>query len=388
MTDKNALWQKGHDQEVQVNQRALIDKVLARYSGEFTVFRELLQNSDDADATNAEIHFNTQAYKDRVKSGTPKQHLKEGSSNYALQNLKTRPLAQWIFRNDGMPFRDQDWDRLKKIAKGNPDEKKIGAFGVGFYSLFSITDEPFVKSEKQWMGFYWKNKGDQLFTRRGELASPPELSPSGKPWTSFEMPLRQPSPLPGLLIDLARFLATSVTFMVNLRDVSVFVDGLRLIQIQKDIGPINPLSLPNDLNPTSTLNTMVVKTLNSQEISISAHLSRYVYYHSIEKSTGRSKRGPTSFKDLLSPVFTQFASTSRPLTPTEEPQDWTNDEADPLEVLHSSVNLHIYSAGVDVTLEENMISELERATKKKPPSTCSYSLIYVSLISFYVLITI
>jgi hypothetical protein len=49
-------------------------------------------------------------------------------------------------------------------AEGNPDEEKIGAFGVGkqvfgsrssrihgvailgFYSLFSITEEPFVKS--------------------------------------------------------------------------------------------------------------------------------------------------------------------------------------------------------------------------------------------------
>ena len=29
-------WESGHDESVEVNQRALIDKVLARYSGEFT----------------------------------------------------------------------------------------------------------------------------------------------------------------------------------------------------------------------------------------------------------------------------------------------------------------------------------------------------------------
>jgi len=40
-----AQWSQGYDETVEVNQRALIDKVLARYSGEFTVFRELLQNS-------------------------------------------------------------------------------------------------------------------------------------------------------------------------------------------------------------------------------------------------------------------------------------------------------------------------------------------------------
>jgi hypothetical protein len=83
-------------------------------------------------------------------------------------------------------------------AEGKPDEQKIGAFGVGkpgrvilehaeilmqanrllqvnsasrlisrcvnpLCSLFSITEEPFVTSGNQWMGFYWKDKKDQLF---------------------------------------------------------------------------------------------------------------------------------------------------------------------------------------------------------------------------------
>jgi hypothetical protein len=33
--------------------------------------------------------------------------------------------------NDGMAFRPQDWQRLKKIAEGNPDEEKIGAYVEG-----------------------------------------------------------------------------------------------------------------------------------------------------------------------------------------------------------------------------------------------------------------
>ena len=55
---------------MEVNQRALIDKVLARYSGEFTVFRELLQNSDDASSSEVEIHFDTQAHLDTKESTT------------------------------------------------------------------------------------------------------------------------------------------------------------------------------------------------------------------------------------------------------------------------------------------------------------------------------
>lgn len=47
-------------------------------------------------------------------------------------------------------------------ADGNPDEEKIGAFGVGFYSLFSITEEPFVTSGARWMGFHWKDGKDQV----------------------------------------------------------------------------------------------------------------------------------------------------------------------------------------------------------------------------------
>ena len=35
-------------------------------------------------------------------------------------------------------------------------------FGVGFYSLFCVTEEPFVTSGGQWMGFYWKDKKDQV----------------------------------------------------------------------------------------------------------------------------------------------------------------------------------------------------------------------------------
>lgn len=36
-------------------------------------------------------------------------------------------MVRYTVMNDGIPFRPQDWQRLKKIAEGNPDEEKIGA---------------------------------------------------------------------------------------------------------------------------------------------------------------------------------------------------------------------------------------------------------------------
>src|SRR5579871_1626845 len=47
--------QDGSEQRVEVNQRMLIDKMLARYSSDFVVCRELIQNADDAKATS--FHF-------------------------------------------------------------------------------------------------------------------------------------------------------------------------------------------------------------------------------------------------------------------------------------------------------------------------------------------
>jgi hypothetical protein len=34
-------------------------------------------------------------------------------------------VTRILFKNDGFPFRPEDWERLKKIAQGNPDEKKV-----------------------------------------------------------------------------------------------------------------------------------------------------------------------------------------------------------------------------------------------------------------------
>jgi hypothetical protein len=88
---------------VEVNQWALIDNILARYASQGAVYRELIQNSNDADDTHAEIYF----------------------------SVNDNVATQVMYRNNTMPFRLQDWDPLKKIAEGNPDVSKVGAFGVG-----------------------------------------------------------------------------------------------------------------------------------------------------------------------------------------------------------------------------------------------------------------
>ncbi len=118
----------GNDEAVTVNTRALIDKVLARYSGEWTTLRELLQNAADASASKVIIKFETSP------SPTVPVPSSLDSSARLKHVLLHHTLKSTIVENNGEVFKITDWSRLKKIAEGNPDETKIGAFGVGFYS--------------------------------------------------------------------------------------------------------------------------------------------------------------------------------------------------------------------------------------------------------------
>ncbi|EIN13823.1 hypothetical protein PUNSTDRAFT_117488 [Punctularia strigosozonata HHB-11173 SS5] len=390
-SSRDALWASGHDESVEVNQRALIDKVLARYSGEFTVFRELLQNSDDAKARSVEIRFETKQYLDRKerKNGTAEVvDADTHSEAEKLPDLKTIAVHRWSFRNNGIVFRDEDWTRLKKIAEGNPDEEKIGAFGVGFYSLFSVTEEPWVTSGDQWMRFYWKNQGDQLFVRRGTLP-PDQLPPSsenghGNPWTTFEMDLREPQPIPSPF-DFTRFLASSITFMNTLSDVSFYFDDKRLARLTKSPGVPKQLSLPQGLKATSDANMMHVRGIQSTPLHISAQVMRWVHTVGTDKppppAKQRQQAKPSAqtsggfFSSLFSSLGVSTPQRSNtplpPAPPLPKPK-----EVDLTENIDSSVVLTIFSADVEVKLDKKMTAELVRSTKKNPPSRMKYELIY------------
>ncbi|KZT22896.1 hypothetical protein NEOLEDRAFT_1137233 [Neolentinus lepideus HHB14362 ss-1] len=373
---RDALWESGRDESVEVNQRALIDKVLARYSGEFTVFRELLQNSDDAGSSAVEIHFETKLYLERKPNDGEYQDgagvAAVSSGKQDLPDLKTVQVHQWVFKNNGQVFREEDWSRLKKIAEGNPDEEKIGAFGVGFYSLFSVTEDPFVTSGDQWMGFYWK--GDQLLARRGNTSKEPD------PWTSFLMVLREPSPLPPAF-DFTRFLASSITFMAHLREVSVFLDDKCLARLLKTPGHPKALSIPRGLKNTSPGGGMAVKGIQVTPLHIKAEVLRWVYSVGTEKPPPvvvppKPRQAPAS-GGFFSSLFSSFASTpSRTSTPIPPPPSKPQSQVNLLEVNESNVTLSIFTADVEVRLDKKVEKELYRSTKKNPPSRLKYELIY------------
>ena len=41
------------------------------------------------------------------------------------KDLGEKKCTRILFKNNGFAFRAEDWNRLKKIAEGNPDEQKV-----------------------------------------------------------------------------------------------------------------------------------------------------------------------------------------------------------------------------------------------------------------------
>ena len=247
---------RNRDIRVEVNQRSLIDKILARYASAGAVYRELLQNSDDAEASVAEVRFSTTS---GGGGGDCAQNSLSSSSTITGDGGSDRGLAassnsgkkgpgtvsQVVYRNNGVPFRDQDWSRLRKIAEGNPDVSKVGAFGVGAYAMFSVSEEPMVISGGEALAFHWR--GDALWTRTGPAPDSRARGDEGRQeqrWTTFVLPSRDPYAAPDA-VEFGKFLCGNLTFTKSLRTVRVYVnDRLRLTVSKEPAGRSREVTPP------------------------------------------------------------------------------------------------------------------------------------------------
>jgi hypothetical protein len=93
--------------------------MLARYSSEHVVLRELLQNADDARASHVEFRFTTGA------SASAASLKGRGGPKRDTVVTELREI------NNGSLFSEDDWTRVARIAEGNPSEDSVGMFGVG-----------------------------------------------------------------------------------------------------------------------------------------------------------------------------------------------------------------------------------------------------------------
>lgn len=303
--------------------------------------RELLQNAADANATSVEVRYDT------VNKSSQPSH-----QEVDIQDLAKLKMRRMLVKNNGHSFREEDWQRLKRIAEGNPDETKIGAFGVGFYSVFADCEEPFVSSGNETMIFYWKE--NTLVTRRHKLKA-------SDPFTTFLLEYREPTELPDLK-ELCKFFATSLTF-VKLNSISLYVDDRCLLQLRKKTSPAEPLAIPNSINPVTTDRLMRVAGVETERLQIDAKYMNITHH-----------RPPVvDIANGLRSIFARFGGA--------QPASSTAKEANPSnlsEYSTATIFLRIATATVTTSVSLAFAKELERATKKPPPKTTKIAILSMS----------
>lgn len=366
----------GNDEAVTVNTRALIDKVLARYSGEWTTLRELLQNAADASASKVVIKFETlpSPTVPVPQSSEPSARLKHVLLHHTLKST--------IVENNGEVFKGTDWSRLKKIAEGNPDETKIGAFGVGFYSVFSDCEEPFVSSGKEALAFYWQK--DALFTKFTKTLALPSGQTSN---TTFVLPMRnRTSPIPSLL-SLCQFLTSSLTF-VGLESIEMWLDEWRIIALNKKVAPSVDLQIPKEVERKTREGLMHVAGVTKETAQLDAHWLKAVEWkpkavsNNLSVGSGSTIKGAQSSQSLrgffsrLAPGASNSAALDR--AAKEEKQIQERLEEDLMGESNATIFLHVNKATVRTLVGQSFSSELERATKKPPPKSTTVSLLSAS----------
>lgn len=178
--------------------KEFIGKIKKMYSSNDALYRELLQNSDDAKASEAEIHFTSQ--------------------NEAVENI--------LFSNNGAHFSAYDWIRLKKIAVENVAEQDEDLFGAGTCAIFRISNAPRIASGKQKLEFFWEN--DMLHTKMDCVDGPTSK------WTNFSLPSRDLYHIPDL-VQLGELICANLTFTFHLSKVSVVVNNTERLVIRKSM---------------------------------------------------------------------------------------------------------------------------------------------------------
>ena len=118
-----------------------LSTLLEDYTDGFAVPKELIQNADDAGAT--EVRF---LYDERTNEDAMDLLFDEGMKD-------CQGPALWVY-NDAV-FQNEDFENLTKLngATKEEDTQKIGKFGLGFNAVYNLTDVPMLVSRNYFVIF-------------------------------------------------------------------------------------------------------------------------------------------------------------------------------------------------------------------------------------------
>jgi hypothetical protein len=324
----------------------------------------MIQNAADASATRVTVKFETlpSTTVPIPNPADPSTILKHVISNHTLKRL--------LISNNGHSFTEKDWARLKRIADGNPDETKIGAFGVGFYSVFDDCEEPFISSGNEAMAFYWR--GNSLFTRRLNLEEA-----ESRPETTFVLDYRNnSSPIPALM-ELSQFLATSLTF-VGLETVDLWLDDWNLLKLTKTTAPSQGITLPRDIETKTPEGLMRILGVTREVAQVDAAWMKIVEWNPQATLSSRLEgiRDTTnSLRSFFSKLTVSPSQSSLDKQTKLEKAERPGETEDLTRISTASVFLHINTASIQASISHSLSSELERATRKPPPKRTSIAIL-------------
>jgi hypothetical protein len=96
--------------------------------------RQRVSISAQSQAEHVQVKFYSAAGLAALEAGDAPSRLPDAKKDpvrpslaHSRMLLTSIQIVRYVVTNDGIPFRAEDWKRLKKIAEGNPDEEKIGA---------------------------------------------------------------------------------------------------------------------------------------------------------------------------------------------------------------------------------------------------------------------
>ncbi|XP_076101811.1 sacsin-like isoform X2 [Mytilus galloprovincialis] len=113
-----------------------LKKILDEYPDDGQILKEIIQNAEDAEASQMKILFDERPVNSELSGGTKEKKFKKYFKGPAL----------CVYNN--AKFTKEDWQGIQMINSSvkEYDPVKIGRFGLGFKSVFHITDYPMIIS--------------------------------------------------------------------------------------------------------------------------------------------------------------------------------------------------------------------------------------------------